>query len=67
MGQQLGQLQLDELDVIARCFRRQPVEVSLAGSLRYGVQWAFFGGKADARSMIAAVKMAADMADARFK
>jgi general secretion pathway protein D len=26
------------------------VEVSLAGSLRYGVQWQFFGGKADARS-----------------
>ena len=26
------------------------VEVTLSGSLRYGVQWQFFGGKADARS-----------------
>ena len=32
------------------------VEVSLTGSLRYGVQWAFFGGKADARSSYSLLK-----------
>ena len=38
LGQQFGQLQLDELDVIARRFRRHPVKVGLAGlQLIFGV------------------------------
>jgi general secretion pathway protein D len=43
----LKQLDLVPLQVLVEA---TIVEVTLAGSLRYGVQWAFFGGKADARS-----------------
>ena len=45
----LKQLDLVPLQVLVEA---TIVEVTLAGSLRYGVQWAFFGGKADARSYL---------------
>ena len=43
----LKQLDIPPLQVLVEA---TIVEITLSGSLRYGVQWQFFGGKADARS-----------------
>ncbi len=53
----LKQLDITPLQVLVEA---TIVEVSLAGSLRYGVQWAFFGGKADARSSYSLLNKAPD-------